>query len=177
MSRKIKFAIILLSAVFLAWLIGQPLSEIGRQRTYDDPPSAGQKLSAAELNEFLDLWSRMLHGKLHRYVGQISLSSGKSYPGPLVKWLKLQGWDVERFFYDEQRLRELIDCVALVENISGNVAMSQHSTVNLSQIISEQRLRLKSCRFDQDELDLIKSNLYQITEVFSGRAVFAAPEK
>ena len=98
MSRKIKFAIILLSAVFLAWLIGQPLSEIGRQRTYDDPPSAGQKLSAAELNEFLDLWSRMLHGKLHRYAGQISLSSGKSYPGPLVKWLKLQGWDVERFF-------------------------------------------------------------------------------
>ena len=42
------------------------------------PPVDGQKISADELNEFLNLWSRMTHGPLQKYVGQISLASGKS---------------------------------------------------------------------------------------------------
>ena len=175
MSRKLKFLVLVASFAFLAWFLPQPLMEIGISRPYASPPVDGQKISADELNEFLNLWSRMTHGPLQKYVGQISLASGKSYPRPLVKWLEVQNWDVERFFYDEQRLHGLIGCAALQENIDSNVSLSRHDLSGLRQIINEQRQKLGGCRFDDDELELVRANLYQITEIFAGRAVMAAP--
>ncbi len=175
MTRKTKFLTALVCFIFLGWLISRPVVSIGLPKPYDEPPAAGHKLTAGELNEFLGLWSRIMHGPLKPYIGQISLAAGRTYPRPLVKWLELQDWNVERFFYDEQRLHGLIECVGLQDDIDSNISITKHNGVNLSQIIKDQRRQLKACHFETDELELIKNNFYSVTEVFSGRAVLSAP--
>lgn len=175
MSRKRKFTILLLSFIGLAWFIFQPLAKIGFDKPYQNAPTAEQKIDAAELNAFLNLWSRMMQGPLKDHVGQVSLASGKSYPRELVKWLDAQNWNTERFFYDEQRLHELVDYVNLRANLKSNIELSQRTGANLEEIIADQRHRLKACPFAEDELMLVEANLYQITEIFAGRAVLAKP--
>lgn len=170
MARKTKFFILIASFLFLGWFIFQPLDRIGVDQPYIQAPIEGQVLDVAELNEFLNLWSRILNGPLNKYLKQISLSSDQSYPREISSWLEAQNWSVERFFYDEQRLRGLVDCVNLQESLESNEALSRRQN-NLSPIIKDQRKRLSLCRYSQDEMDLVKANLYQITEVFAGRAV------
>ena len=173
MSRKLKFLIILASFIGIGWFIQIPLSDIGVKHPYSELDPQGHKLTADELNQFLDLWSRASQSKLKRTLGQISLRGDNSYPRPLVKWLNVQGWSVERFFYDEQRLRELVEYAKIDDNIKSNIQLSQHTGTNLNEIIKEQRQRLKLHDVDEEELHLIQANLYQIIEIFAGRAVLA----
>lgn len=172
MTRKIKFAIVVLSFLFLGWFIFQPMVQIGISIPYSKAPQTGQTIDASELNEFLNLWSRMLHSSLKKQLNQISLYSGKQYPEDITKWLEAQNWNVDRFFYDEQRLYELVECVNLQENLKSNEMLSKRGQKKLSSIISEQRKRLNMCdKYSEDEIELVKANLYQITEVFAGRAI------
>lgn len=173
MSLKLKFVILLSVAVFFSWFLFQPITKIGLTGTYSTPPVAGQKIEASELGAFLDLWSRIMQGELKNVLGQISLSSKGEYPAVLVKWLEGQGWNVERFFYNEQRLHELVDYVNLRRNLNSNIALSKTSGANLSELIANQRHRMSACPYDEDELTLVEDNLYQITEIFAGRAVLA----
>lgn len=172
MSRKLKVFVLILSFLFLGWFIFQPLSRLGISHPYSEAPQAGQTIDAAELNEFLNLWSRMLHSSLRQQITQISLYSGKQYPQDISNWLNNHNWNVERFFYDEQRLHELVDCVNLQENLKSNEILSRKGQKNLSAIIADQRKRLNMCnKYSPDEMELIKANLYQITEIFAGRAI------
>lgn len=177
MSRKIRFLIVILCFMIIGWFVGQPLNRIGRDFPYITMPTADEKLNAVELNTFLDLWSRVHHGPLKDYLWQVSLKSDSSYPRPLVKWLEAQGWNAERFFYDEQKVRELIDYVKLERNIASNIKLSKKSGANLKEIVNEQQRHLNARHFDAAEIALIKNNLYQINEIFAGRAVLAKPVK
>lgn len=177
MTRKMKFLILCLFTVFLFWFIPRPITKIGFDNPYAKQPLAGQKISSEELNEFLDLWSRMMHGPLKNSLNQISLSGKGEYPAEIVKWLDAQNWDAGRFFYDEQRLRQLIDCAELKNNLDSNIKMSKRNNASLKPIIDDLRQKMKACPFSEDEMDLIKNNLYKIVEIFEGRAVMAKPVK
>ncbi len=174
MSRKLKFSILVVSFSLLLWLFFQPLHKLGISKPYNEPPVAGQKIDAYELNEFLSLWSKIMQGPLNKYIKQISLSSRAEYPTRVVKWLEAQNWNVERFFYNEQRLHELLDYVNLRANLNSNINLQQKGNVNLTDLINEQKKRLKMCPYSNDELDLVEANMYQITEIFAGRAVLAS---
>ncbi len=171
MSRKTKILIIILSFLFLGWFIFQPLNDVGADKTYLQAPVEGQQIDAAELGEFLDLWSRIINGPLNKYLKQISLSSGAQYPQEISKWLRAQHWSVERFFYDEDRLHGLVDCVNLKNSLDSNISLSKQSQINLNAIIEEQSKKYMMCKYSDEEMSLVKDNLYQISEIFAGRAV------
>ncbi len=171
MSRKAKLLIIVLSFLFLGWFIFQPLNDIGIDKPYAQAPVSGQEITASELNEFLNLWSRILQGPLKKHIRQISLSSGSKYPQAISNWLEAQQWNVERFFYDEERIHGLVNCVSLKDNLDSNIELSKRGQSNLRQIIEEQRQHFELCEYSEAEMALIKANLYQITEIFAGRAI------
>ena len=106
-------------------------------------------------------------------LGQMSLHSNNEYPAVLVKWLEAQQWNVERFFYNEQRLLGLVDYVNLNNSLKSNIALSKTTGANLKEVIENQQQRMSSCPYDEDEMMLINNNLYQITEIFAGRAVLS----
>lgn len=175
MSRKLKGLIVILCVAVLGWFCSKPLNRVGRNFPYLTMPAEEELLNVAELNAFLDLWSRINYGPLKKYMWQISLKSDSAYPRPLVKWLEAQGWNAERFFYDEQKVKELLEYVKLEGNIASNIKLSKRSGANLDEIVKEQRRHLQVRNFDEAEIKLIKNNLYQINEIFAGRAVLAKP--
>lgn len=174
MSRKNKFFILITSISFLIWFSFQPLSKLWLDKPYYTPPVAGQQINAYELNEFLGLWSRILHGPLRKYMKQISLSSKGQYPEAVVKWLDSQNWNAERFFYNEQRILGILDYVNLRMNLKSNVDLSSKGGVNLKDLIKDQEQRMKACPYSEGELDLVEDHLYQVTEILAGRAILAS---
>lgn len=173
MKLKIKIPILIIVIWFFSWFLFEPISQMGLKGIYSNPPEAGQKITAPELKSFLDLWSRMQQSELKDILGQMSLRSNNEYPAVLVKWLEAQQWNVERFFYNEQRLHGLIDYVNLNNSLKSNIALSKTTGANLKEVIENQQQRMSSCPYDEDEMMLINNNLYQITEIFAGRAVLS----
>ena len=171
MQRKYKFLIIVGCFCFLGWFAFQPLSSMFVSRPYAEAPTAEHTINVEELNAFLQLWSQIMQGPLKEYIGQVSLNSSSQYPKEIREWLEIQNWNVERFFYDEQRIREVLSCIVLQNNMEGNKNLSRISGNNMKKIINRQKEELQDCKYSQEELSLIKDNMYTITEVLSGKAV------
>ncbi|MBE6443811.1 MAG: hypothetical protein E7020_03990 [Alphaproteobacteria bacterium] len=170
MGRLLKLIILIIVFYGFWWLFSHPLNKIGVDMPYFSPPAEDHKIDAEELSSFLDLWSRMMQSGLKQKVAQVSLRSADSqYPQELVKWLEAQNWNVERFFYNEQRLAEIVDCVNLRKSYKSNVKLAKQS--KLGEIVKDLKQKLEVCSYDDDEMALVEANLYQITEIFAGRAV------
>lgn len=182
MPRKRKLLILLLSFVLLAFILMTPLSDLGRfGSAYDRMPEQGEILDVAELNSFLSVWAEFMRKDVAGYKSQqLSLSSrgtADGFPPQLVRWLKRQGWSAERFFYDEQKIRELANIASLEENVESNrkllkkLGKDAASGANLKNIITRQEEQLKLARVNPQELELIKANLYQVNMIMDGKAV------
>ncbi len=173
MQRKYKFLIALGCFIFLFWFLSVPMSSMVISRPYAKAPTSEHTIDVDELNAFLTLWSQIMQGPLKNHINQVSLNSTSQYPSEIVKWLEIQNWNVERFFYDEQRIREILSCITLKNNMEGNKNLSRLSGTKMKKVISNQREELKNCRYPQEELSLIKDNMYTITEVLSGKAILS----
>ncbi len=173
MQRKYKFLTALGCLCFLLWFAFQPLSSMFVSRPYAEAPTVAHRLSVDELNDFLVLWSQIMQGPLKEYIGQVSLNTSSQYPKEIREWLEIQNWNVARFFYDEQRIREILSCVVLRDNMEGNKTLSRLSGNNMKKVIDAQKNELANCKYDEEELFLIKDNMYKISEVLSGKAIIS----
>lgn len=178
MQRKKKILILIASFLLLAVVLTTPLAELGRfGGAYDKRPEPEQTLSLEELNAFLNVWSEFMRKDIAGYSSlQLSLSSGGAadgFPPQLVRWLGRQGWNVERFFYNEQKVRGLLRAAALEENLNANrrLLKEAHGNDNLKNIIRSQEEQLGLIKVNPEELALIKANLYQVNQIMDGKAV------
>lgn len=166
LNRRTKFLILTIIFVFMGWFCLQPLVKLGTDQSYAVRQEIDHKLTAPEINAFLALWQQMQKGPLKEYLAQRSLHAKGSYPRPIVKWLAVNNWDAERFFYDEQRLQDLLKCADLKIMINANIETNKRTGINLEDIIKIQKEGLKACLFEQEEMDLIERNRKQIKAVF-----------
>ena len=113
----------------------------------------------------------MNDSSLRGILGQLSLKTEYKYPKELVKWLELQGWNVDRFFYNEQRLVELVALVNLKQSILENEKLQQISNVRLNNVINEQYEILKSSPFDKDEIELVSNNYAVVNKFLSQKKI------
>ena len=171
MSIYKKFAISLVSYIFLGWFICQPLNDIFRHKPYYSMPEVEYEINAEELNAFLNIWSRMMQSSYGEQLRANSLKTEKSYSKGFTDWLELQHWNVERFFYDEGRIRDLLEFVDVKKQLNDNHNIAKSAHINLSHINKDLEQRLETSRFNDYEVKLIETNAYQITEILAGRAV------
>lgn len=182
MPRKRKFLILILSFVLLAVILTTPLTDLGRfGNAYDRMPEQGEILDVDELNSFLSVWADFMRKDVAGYTSQqLSLScrgASDGFPPQLVRWLKRQGWGVERFFYNEQKIRELANVASLQKSIESNLKLLKKlgkdgaAGANLKNIVNQQEEQLKLARVNPQELELVKANLYQINLIMDGKAV------
>ena len=166
MNRQLKYLIIIISFVFIYWFVQQPIQKIGADSTYAASPQNNEELTQSELSDFLGLWQRMTTGPLKKYAAQQSLKNSETYSRQVVNWLELQNWSAERFFYIEQRLISLVDCINLRNQIDANIALNKQSEHNLSPIIEDLKQKFLVCqRYNSEELKLIEDNLENIKQV------------
>ena len=166
-----KFGVILLSYIFLGWFVCQPLTDVGRYKPYFQMSENGHEITHDELNDFLYVWANMMQSSFGKSFSSKSLKSGDKYPEGLQKWLALQYWNIDRFFYDEQRIRDLLEYVEIKRQLDDNKKIAKASRINLNDMNKDLQKRLEANSYNDYELELIEANLYQIGEVLSGRAV------
>ena len=174
MSLKLKILVMTAVFIFLGWFLSTPVNRIGVNTSYLEAPVGEKQFDKKELNAFLDLWSRMMHSSLKDEVSQISLKKDNDCPYALKAWLKAQNWSVERFFYDEQRLRDIIKCAELKKNYDANLKLSGTRGVDLQNIISDLKEKLQLCKFAESELYLVGAYLPQIIDILEGKSEFSA---
>jgi hypothetical protein len=164
-KRRFKYSILLVVLVMLWNILSCPLRSYFLDRTYNKPPHENQSFTMQELENFLGIWLEVRQSRMYGLVKTISLET--AYPAPLIRWLDLHEWNIERFFYDAQRLQQLTYCASIRENLRGNLKLSRKYSTNLRSIINKQKEQLDSCSFNDLELDLIAANLYQINDIFT----------
>ena len=97
MSIYKKFGIILLSFSFLAWFVFQPLNDVGRFKPYYQMPETPHEISHKELDDFLSVWSKIMHSSFKQLVNIKPLKSDRKYPKELQK-------ELEEFIYNAKIL-------------------------------------------------------------------------
>ena len=166
-----KFLIKFVTYIILAWFVCQPLTEIGRYKPYNEMPSEEFEITHKELDAFLEVWGDMMQSSFAENFKGTSLKSGNQYPRGLKSWLKLHHWDIKRFFYDEQRIKDLIEYAEIKHQLKDNKKITKLSQINLNDMNKDLEKRLETTSYSNEELDLIEANLYQITEILAGKAI------
>ena len=161
--------ILLVSWIFLGWFAFQPLTDVFRYKPYFTMSEEGHEISRKELNAFLYVYSDMMQSSFRDYFSAKSMRS--EIPSSFKKWLKMHYWDVDRFFYDEQRIKDLLEYVEVSHQLEDNKKISKSSNINLNSINSDLEKRLYAYNYNHEELELIEANMYQITEIMAGRAI------
>ena len=135
-------------------------------------------VSKEEMQIFLETWEEFMV-KVGQEEGFSALSfteqaPSKVLPEEMVTWLNKKRWDVDRFFYAEQRMYDILDDVYLkrhaqdVEKIlkeslksEGNPALRE----NMESIIAKQEELLNSRRVNSEEFKFIEKHFNEIQKV------------
>ncbi len=179
------FAIITITFIAVLWILLTPLNKLGRiedERAL--PPQPGEVLTADKINAFLLTWSEFMSKDVSRFgVQQISLTDGRpgeKFSPQLIRWLDGQGWNVDRFFFIEQRLKAAVKTAALTEHLEANKKVlrqlrlndaSDSELENMKKIIARQEQQINAEKITDGELSLIKDNLYRINAILEGKEV------
>lgn len=166
-NRLTKYA----TALILIWFIFKPLSDISFSKSYLEMPNGEFEITRQELNDFLEVWGNMMQSSFGKSFEGASLKSENEYPENLKKWLKLQRWNIERFFYDEQRIRDLVKYAEIKQQLRDNKKIAKSSLINLKSINKNLEKSMDAIPYRMAELELIEANLYQITEILAGKAI------
>lgn len=174
--------IILAAVILVGWIIATPVNRIGKIsfNRYDQAPVADEKITPQEMKSFLVVWSQFMQKDLSRSgIQQLSLARGKPsevLPAPLLRWLRGEGWNADRFFFVEQRLRVIVKTAVLKRNLEANRKMlttvKNIDQESMRRIIEEQERQVNAEKVTPAELELVSGNLYQINAILEGKAVY-----
>lgn len=123
--------------------------------------STSPEISASELRAFLKTWHKYLEDGMDKVgYAQLSMSvqgrADKVNPR-VARWLERKGWNADRFFYVEQRLRAVIATIHRDKRIARNNQMIKKRLKN----IADQNLAAALTRLAENEVK--KINVEQIT--------------
>ncbi len=140
-----------------------------RRYIYDTPQKNAEQLTPNEINAFLELWPEYLQTNASKSEPQqISLTTGypsEKYSPQLRRWFEYKKWNIDRFFYVEQRLKAIVKTEMLLNNISANKKMAAQGERNLHPIIAEQEKRVGAEKVTDEELEMVRPVLYKIHQI------------
>lgn len=166
---KYLFRYVLLSVLFIAGMIFifTPIKNIGIEQPYIEAVSNGHVFDEQELEDFLYIWRKAVSGYAKNYMPSSSLDEMSRPSGVFLRWLKLHNWNAQRFFYDEQRLRNLAECVEVKSSLDSNETMQKEGGAQLDNLMDLQKQQLSVCKYDKDELELITTNISKIRKLIA----------
>ena len=136
----------------------------------------GGAISEKELDEFLPVWSKFIKKYADNAgVSEVSLTQklpSEALPLKIKIWLKANGWDVNRFFYVEQRLRDDVNYIYIKRHSADVIEVmskamenekNPNSRENIKNVISMQKEIIDSPKLNTPEMLLIERRLDDIT--------------
>ncbi len=137
-----------------------------------------------EMNRFLPVWSEYLASDVSQIgARQISLTMGKAsekFPLQTIRWLKDRGWNADRFFYVEQRLKAIVKSAFMQEHIKATVhvletgGVSGVDSVTVQRMIDDQKQRINVEQITPGELDMVMPDLILISDILDGSRPYSS---
>ena len=171
-----QWGILALSFGFLFFILTTPMSRLAVwQHFYSTPEKNAEVITPKEVNAFLDVWPEFLQtNAANGEASQLSLANGKAsevLSPSLKRWFEVKGWDVDRFFYVEQRLRAIIKTEMLLSNIQNNKKLLEKGRdSNLKNIINEQERQVNAEKVSTEELEMIRPVLYKVSKILEAES-------
>lgn len=170
------FVIVVISTISLWYYrntIGtqEKVMEIAAQTTSPDI------VTPEEMNAFLPTWSKYAHDKISKNnFHQISLSD-KAASQKLEKWLYKRGWEVDRFFYVEQRLAAIIKSIYLQKHSEDTIKILREQLKtetnpqiinNIENLIASQKQISNVEGVSAAEIAMVSPRLEEIEQILEG---------
>lgn len=143
-----------------------------------------KEISAPELDSFLTLWPAYVReGIADLGYSQISLSmetSVKNMNKKAAAWFAEKNWDIDRFYYIEQRLRTILKTIEVDKQISDNIeglktqlqiSGGEQLSGMIEGLIAEQQQRLNIEKISRPELEMVKRRQQEILRILNAEPV------
>ena len=167
MTDRHKQIILIIALVLLGTILSTPLFRIGVfTPLYNTPLEKNDVLSAEEVNSFLNVYIDFNRTSLASSVVSLSLSKNNKFSAQVERWFKAKGWSADRYFAVEQRIRKLMSIAVLLNNLEANRSLT--GSINqdgINDIIKQQEQQLSSMEYNEQELALIRDNLFQLNQL------------
>ncbi len=135
-----------------------------------------------EMQRFLQTWSEYLESKASRKgISQLSLSTkeaSEALPSATVEWLKERGWNANRFFYVEQRLKAVVRSAffqyhsqKMTEILDAQLKGENDKVItdNIKSLIDLQSKNMNIEKVTRAEIELVTPNIILIRDILNGK--------
>lgn len=175
-----KLVFLFFALLITIYVIRSPQFGFGGKGKIKNPLSMySETISHNEMNNFLNVWSKYLQNDVSKIgARQLSLTTGSAsekFPIQTINWLTKEGWNADRFFYVEQRMKAIVKSAFLQEHIRSTISMleSQASESgvygqNAQRMIDEQKQRINVEKISKDEINMVTPNLVLISDILDG---------
>lgn len=180
--RVILFVVLAALAVFIL----QPMRSV--QLTRHEKAKIENKspeISFAEMQSFLGIWSQYMSRGLDKKISDVSMGTDNNpaagLPQSVKNWLIDRGWNPNRFYYVEARLKTIVKTAYIKqqmsdsnENLRRQLEATHNESVrrNLMQLIEEQNKKASLENVTPAELEMVSANLTTINEILEGKATY-----
>lgn len=152
--------------------------EFTPQKTSCIPPVKGEEITFEELNSFLAVWPQYAIQGFEvpdpRQISTFADMPSQALPWKIRFWLFKHCWDSDRFYYVEQRIRQIIqtsrlrrhnnDVIALLEKIMAEDGGNGKAEI-YQQMIERQQKITGVERISEQELELVRGRENDIEEI------------
>lgn len=192
MNYKDKFPVILIIAVLAVVFITIPYynhkKEMLKRSLLPELLSKENVVTFDEMNRFLETWSTFITKKYHldgkEKIDYHIDNPRKAFPHSTLKWIESQGWDVDRFFEIEKRLRAITVYATrkkgsdkIIRSLENQLAQTTdpEMTRNIMAMIDEQSAMYKDTKdvkFSDSEVRMVMPNLEIVKDILDGKAIY-----
>lgn len=192
MNFKDKFAVIIIAAVLAAVFVlvpfYNPQKEMLKRSMLPELLSKENVITFDEMNRFLETWSTFITKKYHldgkKKIDYHGKKPKKVFPHTTLQWIENQGWDAERFFEVENRLRAITVYATrkkgtdlIIRSLENQLAQTNdpEMTRNIMAMIDEQSAmtkEMKNTKFSDSEVRMVMPNLEIVKDILDGKAIY-----
>ena len=192
MTYKDKFPVIIiiavLAVVFIFVPFYNPKKEMLKRSRLQELLSKENVITFDEMNRFLETWSKFITKKYHldgkEKIDWYDKKPQKVFPHNTLKWVESQGWDVNRFFEVESRLRAITIYASrkkggdlIIRSLESQLAQTTDPEVtrNIMAMIDEQSEmynNVKNTKFSDSEVRMVMPNLEIVKDILDGKAIY-----
>ncbi|MFV0627323.1 MAG: hypothetical protein ACK5N8_08250 [Alphaproteobacteria bacterium] len=139
----------------------------------------GEPITPNEINSFLEVWPDYVNSWVSHFgVSQLSLTNSdnikKKTPYITIIWLNRRGWEVDRFFYVEQRLKSIVRSAQAEEHVRETIFLLEKklqqetdgsARQNVEAMMKYHQKSLNVEKVSQAEIKMVQPRLSEISEI------------
>ncbi len=138
-----------------------------------------------EMDDFLFLWSELLEQSFATpnlpAMLDVNTANEQKLSSRVQKWIKNQGWSVERFFYVGQRLNSIVKACRLkilAAQTSESLKLQLEQTkdeelrVTIQRLMNEQSQMYRTLNVSDGEIEMVMPHLKTVSEILSGELIY-----